>query len=217
MQNRNGPPRGPTIRACAAAALLSSALISCDAGPDRTADTAPRDSVRPAVPEATGPAFDPGNVFVGDTVAGLEVIRREANRAFGDSAWVGSFTFRGRLVLSGVYLRHFDYPEPALVCFHVLGESVERVPRFEPDAFTSPGMKTWFCFTNQDRALELLGDAAVPREATIVIDSLTVVRHFTDAFATASLTDVVRIGDAARNTLRDPPAHPQNSAESLTP
>ena len=158
--------------------------------------------VPPAVASASG--FDPATVAPGDTVAGLVLVRRDADLVFGDSAWVGTFTFRGRLELDGVYQRHFDYPEPDLVCFHVLGESIDRVPRLEPDAFVSPGMKPWFCFTNQERARELLGDAASPREATIVVNEYTVNRYFTDAFSTAELVEVTRLGGPARNTLRDP-------------
>jgi hypothetical protein len=135
--------------------------------------------------------FDPGAVAVGDSVGGLEIVVLDVRRVFDDSVWAGRVQFRGRLTVDGVYRRHFDYPEPAALCFHVSGEARKRVPRFPPDSWSGPNRQTWFCFTNDDVARTLLGDGAVPVEATVVIDRYSLIREFSDVFDVADLVEVV--------------------------
>ena len=187
-------------------AVLTLTACQSDSRPavDAATDSTPPDTTTAVPSGVAGPnVFDPGAVAVGDTIAGLRITALDVHRVFEDSVWSGTVDFSGPVELEGVYLRHFDYPEPKLLCFHVAGESIDRVPRFVPDNWTSPNGKTWFCFTNQERALELLGDAATPREATVVVDKYRLVRQFTDAFATAELVSVKRIGAESRNTLTD--------------
>jgi hypothetical protein len=123
---------------------------------------------------------------------------------FEDSVWVGRVRFAGEITLSGVYQRHFDWPEPEAFCFHVDDTAVAAVPAFAPDSWTSPARKVWFCFTNPDGALALLGDGDPPRSATIVVDDYEVLREFSDVFDTARLVRVEATGGPARQTLRDP-------------
>jgi hypothetical protein len=148
--------------------------------------------------------FDPGQLSVGDTVLGLRVTALDVNRAFDDSIWVGNVKFAGEVPLTGIYQGHFDYPEVRETCFHVTDSaSVRLVPRFAADA-QSTRMKTWFCFTNAEQAIKELGPPDQPREATIVVDSLTAVRYFTDAWASARLVRVTQLGQPARRSLREP-------------
>jgi hypothetical protein len=192
--------------------VLACALVgACQPDPPENAadETTARDSVSAgtdsvAHTDSLLPGFDPGATQVGDTVLGLRVVARDANRAFEDSVWVGSFVFSGELELRGVYQGHFDYPEVNVPCFHVTDSaSVLRVPRFAADSH-STRMKTWFCFTNQERAQELLGSPAEARAATIVVDRYTAQRHFSDTWDSAVLVRVVTVGSPARRTLRDP-------------
>jgi hypothetical protein len=187
------------------------ALFACEGNRPQTAgsgsaasDSAARVDSTVQQPDSLLRGFDPGATQVGDTVLGLRVMSRDARRAFDDSVWVGSFVFSGQLELRGVHQGHFDYPEVNAHCFHVTDSaSVARVPRFAADSH-STRMKTWFCFTNQERARELLGSPAEPREATIVVDRYTAQRHFSDTWDSAELVRVISLGNRAGHTLRDP-------------
>ena len=148
--------------------------------------------------------FDPARIEPGDTFLGLRVAAKDV-RLTPDTLWSGEVRFAGELQLTGVYQPHFDYPEPAALCFHVTDStSVARLPRFAPDKASVPGSKHWFCFTNPDSARTLLGAPPTPREATVIVDDYIVRRYFTDAYDSARLLRVVSIGDTTRQTLRDP-------------
>jgi hypothetical protein len=157
----------------------------------------------PAAPAAN--TFDPGAVEPGDTVLGLVVVSKDVQRAEAiDSVWVGNVVFEGDLVLQGVYQPHFDWPEVATPCFHVTDPaSMARIPRFEPDSWTSPNAKTWFCFSNPDVALELLGPPEEPREMVIALGRYQLSRHFSDVYDTGELVELLEAGSASHRTLTD--------------
>jgi hypothetical protein len=158
----------------------------------------------PAIASAAN-TFDPGAVEPGDTVLGLVVVSKDVERAAAvDSAWVGEVVFEGDLVLQGVYQPHYDWPEVTAACFHVTDPaSMARIPRFEPDSWTSPDAKTWFCFSNPEVALELLGPPEEPREMVIALGRYRISRHFSDVFDTAELAELLEVGPASHRTLTD--------------
>ena len=197
------------IVTCLAILLLCTACADSrdsDAGRDETAadtSTAPRTpGGELRIPDRESYHFDPGAVQVGDSVLGLKIREKDVHRVFDDSVWSGIVRFAGELELTGVYQPHFDYPEPAELCFQVTDSaSVRRIPQFAPDAWSSAGMKRWFCFTNPEQARAALGPPEQPRKATVVVDDFTVVRQFTDAYSTARLVRVVNRGGPADRTL----------------
>jgi DNA-binding MarR family transcriptional regulator len=77
----------------------------------------------------------------------------------------------------------------------VSGDARKRVPRFTPDNRTGPNRQTWFCFTNGDVARTLLGDGALPVEATVVVDGYSLIREFSDVFDMADLSRSWRDAD----------------------
>ncbi|HSJ25329.1 MAG TPA: hypothetical protein VK929_11700 [Longimicrobiales bacterium] len=194
---------------------LSAVGSGCDGSEDaRSArpadDPAPADTVTLTpggareVPPATERHFDPGSISVGDSLLGLVVREREVMRVFDDSVWAGRVHFAGEITVTGIYQRHFDWPEPDALCFHVDDSSVQAVPAFSPDSWTSANAKVWFCLTNPERAQALLGSGETPVRATVVVDDYAVLREFSDVFDTARLVRVEALEGHARPTLRDP-------------
>jgi hypothetical protein len=138
--------------------------------------------------------FDPGAIAVGDTFLNLRVTARDVHRAMDDSVWVGRVRFAGLITVTGEFRRHSDWPEPEALCFNVgTRSSIQRIPDFAPDSWTSPNAITWFCFTNPGQVQAALGDGARPVRATIVVDDYLVVREFSDVFDTARLVEVVAV------------------------
>lgn len=184
------------------AALVGLLLAACasEASPPATAS----DSAAPGPPPALL-AFDPGAVEPGDTVGGMVVVSKDMQRAAVDSVWVGNVALEGDLVVGGVYQPHPDWPTVQTPCFHVTDPaSSARVPRFVPDAWTSPDAKTWFCFSNPDVALDVLGDPAEPREMVIALSRYQVWREPSDVNDVAELAELLQIGAASHRTLTDP-------------
>lgn len=177
------------------------ALAACG-GSDVPPD-APTDEVASApAPAPPRHAFDPGALQPGDTVLGLTVVSKDVERALEDSIWVGNVVFEGDLVLQGVYQSHYDWPENTAPCFHVTeAPSIARIPRFPPDQYAAPDMKTWFCFSNPDVAIDVLGSPEQPREAVIALSRYTVVRHLSEVYDEAELSELLEIGAAAERTL----------------
>jgi hypothetical protein len=93
---------------------------------------------------------------------------------------VGRVRFAGEITVAGAYQRHFDWPEPDALCFHVRDDAAGAIPDFAPDAWTSPNMKVWFCFMNADLAQALLGSGETPADATVVVDDYQVVGEFSE-------------------------------------
>ena len=189
--------------------LAASFAAACSEPAPPAPPTAP-----PRAPTAPANYFDPGGAAVGDTVAGLRISALDVQRVFEDSAWTGSVRFAGEIELTGVYQGHFDYPEPAEACFHPDSASAARIPRFEPDAWTSANGKTWFCFDNAASAERALGDPRAYRWAFIVVDDYRLQRAFTDAYDVARLVRVISVGARAPQTLREQRAQPI-AADSL--
>ncbi|MSR35519.1 MAG: hypothetical protein EXR95_02580 [Gemmatimonadetes bacterium] len=169
-------------------------------------EAAVTDSAPAAAAPTLAPAFDPGAVQPGDTVLGLVVISKDVQRAAAvDSVWVGNVVFEGDLVVQGVYQPHYDWPEVTAPCFHVTDPtSIARIPRFVPDEWTSTDGKTWFCFSNPEIAVELLGAPEEPRELVIALSRFQLWRQMSDAYSMAELAELIEAGPASRRTLLDP-------------
>ncbi len=189
---------------------LALALLLAACGPDAPppeSSESPDPAAAPgaAPPVSTENVFDAGTLEVGDTVVGLTVVSKDVERVFEDSVWVGDFEFAGDLVVQGVYQPHPDWPSVTVPCFHVNDPaSAARVPRFELDDRTTQTMKTWFCFTNPDVAVEMMGPPEQPRAMVIAVDRYHVTRHFSDVFDTAELMELIDQGPATSRTLLEP-------------
>ena len=183
-------------------------LLTIACGADASVADAPAVADATAPPDATtasANSFDPGAIQPGDILLGLTVVSKDVQRVTEDSVWVGDVLFEGDLVLQGVYQLHFDWPQVAVPCFHVNDPgSAARIPRFAPDSWTSPGIKTWFCFSNPEVALEMLGAPEQPREAVIAVDRYQVWRQVTDVWDEAGLAELLDLGATSHRTLRDP-------------
>lgn len=181
-------------------ALLALALVSsaCDGGGSGTADAAPDtllspaetppDTASPPAPGAPGRAiFDPDDVEVGDTVAGMVLESKDVARSMPDGEWVGNVRFAGRTTVSGITRAHPDDPDSPALCFALDRESAVRLPRFSGDERIG-----WFCFEDPAEARRLLG-AAPPAKvrASIVIDRFTYAWSHSDVVNEAHLARVV--------------------------
>ena len=133
--------------------------------------------------------FDPAQVAVGDTVAGLRVAARDVRRA-ADGEWVGTVRFAGTVVVRGRMMAHPDYPDVAAPCFAVDSASAARLPRWAGDT-----RRAWLCFENPAAARERLGAPDAPRAATLTLAAFTVHYARSDVVNTARLVraDSVRV------------------------
>jgi hypothetical protein len=185
----NGPPHGGADSPPAVSP--GPARQPGDAGaPRQPGDGTPggAHSVPPALPRH----FDPAVLAPGDTFLGLRVAAVQVQRVFPDSVWAGRVRFHGRIRVTGTFRRHFDWPEPAELCFFPdVPASRARIPAFAPDAWTSADGITWFCFTNAGDVGRALGDGSEPVRATIEVDDYLVVREFSDVYDTARFMGVV--------------------------
>jgi hypothetical protein len=194
--------RTPRAAALAVAALLTACRAEAPA-PDVAGDSTAGATATAVVDGAN--VFDPGGLQVGDRFLDLTVESKDVERVFEDSVWVGDVGFTGDLVVQGVYQTHPDWPNVTDPCFHVVDPaSAARIPRFPMDDRTTQTLKTWFCFDPADVALEVLGSPEQPRELVVALDHYHVRRHFSDAYDTAELMELIEQGPAARRTLLDP-------------
>ncbi|HZG43927.1 MAG TPA: hypothetical protein VEY93_13250, partial [Longimicrobium sp.] len=136
-------------------ALLALALVSAacggaggsaadDAAPDTllSPDETPPDTAAPLAQRPRAKVvFDPGNVQVGDTVAGMVLQSKDIARSMPDGEWVGSVRFTGQTTVSGITRPHPDDPDSPALCFELDRESTVRLPRFSGDQRIG-----WFCF-----------------------------------------------------------------------
>jgi hypothetical protein len=138
----------------------------------------------------TGPpapaAVEFAELTEGDTVLGLLVdsiaILPDPADGFG---WMGSVDYSGVVPLTGEYRSHGDFPEVREICFFADDSSAVRLPRFPNDA-----RRPWFCFTNQDRAVELFGGPGATGRARVVIDRYLYLYRHTDVYNRARLVRV---------------------------
>lgn len=129
--------------------------------------------------------IDPAVIGVGDTLAGLAITQQELTRD-SEGQWVGTVRFAGEVTLTGRYHPHFDFPEVRATCFEADDSSAVRLPRVDGD-----DRRVWFCFDNADEVARSLGPPGTSGDATIVIDSYTTNRYFTDAVDGARLVRVI--------------------------
>jgi len=147
----------------------------------------------PPPAEQGGNWFGPEDTRVGDTVAGLKVVRLEHTvwdpSSGGFSATVA---FSGEVTVSGTYV-HYP-PEHDFfggqICFdQVDAATAARLPRLRGDQ-----RRLLFCFENAKEARQALAPAGIG-EATVVIDGYTINFRPTDVWNTARLVRV----EAVRN------------------
>jgi hypothetical protein len=138
-----------------------------------------------APPVALSPVFDPATIRPGDAVAGLTVSRVDVQRAY-DSTLVGNVRFGGEITLDGTLRPHHDFPENRSYCFDVDSSSVARLPRWPADT-----RRVWLCFSNDERAAQLLGAPGATRRVRVVVDDYQTVRHYSDAVDEAMLVRVI--------------------------
>ncbi len=130
--------------------------------------------------------FDPVTVKVGDTLGTLRVARVDITKAAEDMGYVGNVRFDGEVTIGGERMTHPDFPEIREVCMRVDTTSVVRLPRFPDDK-----RRSWLCFENRPEAERQLGPAGTRGGLTVVIDRYQTVRHFSDAYDTATLVRVL--------------------------
>ena len=138
------------------------------------------------VPDTLGLVFDPATVKVGDTVGTLRVARVDIAKAADDMGYVGNVRFAGEVSISGERMNHPDFPDIKEVCMRIDSASVVRLPRFPGDT-----RRSWLCFENRADAERQLGPAGTQGGLTVVIDRYQTVRHFSDAYDTATLVRLV--------------------------
>ena len=186
-----------TMRPAAIAAAL--AAIACAGSNDApNADSAAssshagRDSVVPsptpnqAAADTLALTFDPVTIKAGDTLGTLRVARVDITKAAEDMGYVGNVRFDGEVTIGGERMTHPDFPEIREVCMRVDTTSVVRLPRFPDDK-----RRSWLCFENRADAERQLGPAGTRGGLTVVIDRYQTVRHFSDAYDTATLVRVL--------------------------
>ena len=172
--------------------VLVLALLACSSGEKADQPASARaDTPAPAAPAPRAAnEFDPAALRVGDTLMGLRVERADVRRAAAiDSSYVGDVRFAGEVTVSGRPRAHHDFPEVRTLCFDVDSTSAARLPRWPGDR-----RRVWFCFDNQEAAVRALGPARADTAVapvTIAIDRYQTVRHFTDAYDTATLLRLV--------------------------
>jgi hypothetical protein len=148
-----------------------------------TEDDRAQQAIAPPAPPASAGTLDPAAAEVGDSVLGLRIERVDLHRALGDGEeWVGEVEFAGDAELTGTYRPHPDYPELQEVCFFADDHSAGRLPRLAYDERVS-----WLCFSNQERALDLLGEPDAQGPARVTIDGFTYRYSYTDVYNTARL------------------------------
>jgi hypothetical protein len=154
--------------------------------PDTAAATPAAESLATARTNTGALTFDPATIKVGDTVGMLAVARVDITKAADDMGYVGNVRFAGEVTISGERMTHPDFPEIQEVCMRVDSTSVVQLPRFPGDT-----RRAWLCFENRGEAARQLGPAGTRGPLTVVIDRYQTVRHFSDAYDTATLIRVV--------------------------
>lgn len=168
----------------AIASVVAHLLIGCgDTGREATQRESEVPPPQPASSAQPGIRFDPATLRRGDSVGVLVVDSIAAQRNSIDSTYVGMARFRGQIELNGHTIEHPDSDVRAVTtCFEADSASAARLPRWQHDE-----RRPWFCFTNRDDALRMLGTDG---NATIVIDSFTIHRGLTDQVNSAHLARV---------------------------
>ena len=169
-------------------------LAACTDAPARGDSTAADGGIgggapdAPATPSRRGSRllFDPATVKVGDTVGNLRVAHVDVALAAGDMGYVGDVRFDGELTIAGERMNHPDFPDVKEICMSVDSAHAELLPGFPADE-----RRRWLCFENRDEAARQLGEAGTRGGLTVVIARYQTVRHFTDAYDTATLVRVV--------------------------
>jgi hypothetical protein len=184
------------ITRAAWAAAVGVAVVACGPASDGARpDTATaRDSALPSPPIDSSAiraasatlVLDPATIKIGDTLGGLRVAHVDISKAAEDMGYVGDVRFDGEVTISGDRMTHPDFPDVKEVCMTVDSASATRLPRFPGD-----GRRRWLCFENRDAAARQVGEAGTRGALTVVIDRYQTVRHFTDAYDTATFVRLV--------------------------
>jgi hypothetical protein len=186
--------RRRTARAAWAVAVCV-AIVACAPARDggRSDTTAPDSALSPppidssAIRAASATLLlDPATIRIGDTLGGLRVAHVDISKAAEDMGYVGDVRFEGEVTITGDRMTHPDFPDVKEVCMTVDSASATRLPRFPGD-----GRRRWLCFENRDAAARQVGEAGTRGSLTVVIDRYQTVRHFTDAYDTATFVRLV--------------------------
>lgn len=151
------------------------------------ASTQLKKSCLPIEEPRTDNVFDPSKLQIGSRFIGLKVTKMDAScETSGDNGeYLGTATFQGKIIVSGVYDPKSDVEGFENVCFDVVRQDDLRLPRMWGDRRTP-----WFCFDNPERTKQLLG-AEKALLAKIVIDNFTTVHEHKGVINRANLVGVV--------------------------
>ena len=134
--------------------------------------------------EPTVAVFDPGQVSIGDRIAGVTLAALDAKPLTEDSdIYTGSARFEGRIILEGTYHPPYEPGEEEEYgrlwdegpCLQVAPESAALLPKIQGD-FRAP----WLCFDNSEKAVELLPDSAPRANVKIAIDNYKIQHEIPD-------------------------------------
>jgi hypothetical protein len=120
----------------------------------------------------------------GSRIGGLTIDSIAATPTGFDSSLVGTARFAGELTLAGRIMAHPDSEVRAL-CFEADTASAPRMPRWAGDT-----RRAWFCFSNREEAVGLIGSTEPGRALTVVIDGFTIHRGLSDQVNSARLVRV---------------------------
>jgi hypothetical protein len=135
----------------------------------------------------TDNVFDPSKLQIGSRFMGLKVTKIDASCETSgyNGEYIGTATFQGKIVVSGVYDPKYNVEGFENVCFDVASQDDLKLPRMWGDPRTP-----WFCFNNPERIKQLLGTEKALL-AKIVIDNFTIVHEHKGVINRADLVEVV--------------------------
>jgi hypothetical protein len=165
----------------------SSELQHTPATQSKASNQLGKDPCIPIEESRTDNVFDPSKLRVGDRFMGLKVTKIDASCETSgyNGEYLGTATFQGKIIVSGVYDPKYGVEGFENVCFDVASQDDPKLPRMWGDPRTP-----WFCFDNPDRARQLLG-AEKALLAKIVIDNFTTVHEHKGVINRADLVGVV--------------------------
>jgi hypothetical protein len=179
--NRASPVSTPVFSPTASSQLQQSPATQLKAS------TQLEKSCIPIEEPKTDNVFDPSELQIGSRFMGLKVTKMDAScETRGDNGeYLGTATFQGKIIVSGVYDPKYDVEGFENICFDVARQDDLKLPRMWGDPRTP-----WFCFKNPERTKQLLGTEKVLL-AKIVIDNFTTVHEHKGVINRADLVGVV--------------------------
>jgi hypothetical protein len=145
---------------------------------------------KPCIPieePRTENVFDPTKLQIGSRFMGLKVTKMDATcKTNGyDGMYLGTATFQGKIIISGIYNPRYEIEGGEDVCFNVAQQDDLKLPRMWGEQRVP-----WFCFDNPARAKQLLGTEKA-LQIQIVIDNFTIVHEPKGVYNRATLVGVI--------------------------